>query len=593
MKPSITTVLVAGFGLLIVAGMALVLGISMWSAQKNTRALLRDNATIAVRSLAREVRGHLAPISEARAYVARLIASGKLASGDDDRLAELLLAASAAAPQIFGMGFLRADGRFLRVVRGRGAAPAVTAAEVPDLSRILAEARAGTRPDAWSEVVRTGDASATLLADWISVRRDGEFLGLLVASVAVDDLSRHLAGSGGPPGSNRFVLYGADRVLAHRGMAGGAYGRGEDVPLPRLDEVGDPALAGLRSGDARPLRLLDFDDDIRAHLADAAGAERVYLYKELGAVGGVPLTAGLHIGPEDGLGVELGRLLWAAAAGAAVILASVAAAVVFGRRVAAPIRALAAGSSAVADLEFDRVARLEPSRVRELDDAARAFNRMMAGLRWFEAYVPRRLVRQLVEGDAEAASEEKQVTVMFTDMAGFAALSEQLPAAAVVRLLNEHFSVLVACVEAEGGTVDKYIGDSMMAFWEHDDPGAADRVLRCAAAIRAGIAAENARRRAGGGLELAMRIGIHSGRAIVGNVGAAGRVNYTLIGDAVNVAARLEQLCKEAASGRGGVAVLASGETAALLSDRSRLAFRGRYPVRGRDGDIEVYEPEE
>ena len=130
-----------------------------------------------------------------------------------------------------------------------------------------------------------------------------------------------------------------------------------------------------------------------------------------------------------------------------------------------------------------------------------------------------------------------------------------------------------------------------MAFWEEDGANTADRALRAAAAIRASVAAENARRRAAGAAAVAMRIGIHTGPAIVGNIGAEGRVNYTLIGDTVNVAARLEQLCKEA-SGGGECAILLSGETATLASGRPDLAFRGRYPVRGRDAAVEAYELE-
>ena len=80
----------------------------------------------------------------------------------------------------------------------------------------------------------------------------------------------------------------------------------------------------------------------------------------------------------------------------------------------------------MAEFEFDRVERLRPSRLRELDEAARAFNRMMAGLRWFETYVPRQLVQRLVERDAPVVSEEKLVTVIFTDIVGFSTLAEQM-----------------------------------------------------------------------------------------------------------------------------------------------------------------------
>ena len=108
--------------------------------------------------------------------------------------------------------------------------------------------------------------------------------------------------------------------------------------------------------------------------------------------------------------------------------------------------------------------RLKPSRLRELDEASDAFNRMTTGLRWFETYVPRQLVHRLMARNSLVESEQKKVTVMFTDIDGFSTLTEHMPAAETAATLNEHFAILVECIEAKGGTVDKYIGDSVMAF---------------------------------------------------------------------------------------------------------------------------------
>ena len=591
MKPSITTVLVTGFGLLIVVGMMLVQGISLWTAQRNTLALLGDLSHLAISSFVREVRGHLRPVEDANSYIAGMIESGALDPADDARFAQALLTTSAAARQILGMGFVHADGRVVRVLRGRGASEEAHVADLPDLADTLAAGRELPRRPFWSDAVWEELVDSTILTVRTPVWEGDRYLGVLLSAVTVGDLSRFIAGAGtGSLSRNLFVLYGEDHVLAHRNMAGGSYRRGDDVPLPRLDEVGDRVLARFRSPDFREL-LIALAEGVSGHAVMIDGEEYVFIHTRIDSLGRVPLTAGIYAGPEDGLGVEWNRLVAAGIAGGVVILVSVAIAVLLGRRVSAPVKALAAAAGSVAALEFGRVAPLKPSRVRELDEAARAFNRMIAGLRWFETYVPRQLVRRLVERDAPVVSEEKRVTVMFTDIAGFSTLSERMPPAEVARLLNAHFSILVGCIEAEGGTVDKYIGDSLMAFWEEDGANAADRALRAAAAIRAAVAAENARRRAAGADAVAMRIGIHTGPAIVGNIGAEGRVNYTLIGDTVNVAARLEQLCKEAAGG-GEVAVLLSGETATLASGRAGLAFRGRYPVRGRAAAVEAYELE-
>ena len=105
-----------------------------------------------------------------------------------------------------------------------------------------------------------------------------------------------------------------------------------------------------------------------------------------------------------------------------VIFLYVFASVLLGRRISAPIRVLAAGSAAIADFDLEHVHRLKPSRLRELNEASDAFNRTTAGLRSFETYVPRQLVRRLMDRDAPVQSEQKTVTVMFSDIAGFSTL---------------------------------------------------------------------------------------------------------------------------------------------------------------------------
>jgi adenylate cyclase len=589
LKPSITTALVFGFGALIVVGMVVVLAISMWSAQKNTRSLLADNARLAMLSLIRETRRQLNPVMSTNAYVAELINAKRIDTDDAEDIATALLTAMAGAEQVYGMAFIHPDGSNIRVRRGVGRLPDAAVAATPLFAASIAEAREHRNPY-WGRPIWLEGPKTTVISVRTPIWEGDTFRGVLVAGVAVNALSRFIArSSGGPLTGNRFILYGRDHVLAHTNMAAGGYKRHPDIPLPRLDEVDDRAVANIWNTENRGRLLFQLDSATKGHWARIDGDPHIFLYRQLTDFGDTPLLVGNYVGSDDGLGVELNRLVWSGVAAIAVILLCVAGAVVLGRRMSAPIRQLAEGSQAVAELDLESVPRLRPSRLRELDDAAAAFNRMTTGLRWFGTYVPRNLVDRLIERDAPFDSEEKTVTVMFTDIAGFATLSEHMPAAETAELLNTHFTILARCIEEEGGTVDKYIGDSVMAFWEPgaDGPGV-DRALRAADAIRAGVAAENVRRAGLGQPDVEVRIGIHTGPAIVGNIGAPGRMNYTLVGDTVNVAARLEQFCKDY-SGRDGSTILISGETAALSSRRGALAALGRRAVRGRDGEIEVF----
>lgn len=588
-KPSLTTALVLGFGGVILVGMLLVQGISMWSAQKNTRELLADNAQFAVLSLVRETRRRLAPVGELNEYITRLIDAGQIDINDPDVLGETLLTAMAGTDQVYGMAFVYPDGSSVRVRRGRGVLPPAPAPVSAENMRLVTEAGSRYQPY-WGKPLWIEPIKSTVISIRTPIWEGDRLRGVLVSVVTVNALSRFIARSGAVPlAANRFVLFGRDHVLAHRLMEKGEFARQADIPLPRLDQVGDPILAKLWQTENRRRLLIALDRNTKGHGMLINGETHIFLYRELTGFGDTPLTVGIYAGPDDGLGAEFRRLIWAGVAGGIVILICVLAAVFLGRRISAPIRALAAGSTAIAELDLEHVARLKPSRLRELDEAADAFNRMTAGLRWFETYVPQQLVQRLMSREAPVESEHKRITVMFTDIAGFSTLSENMPAAETAAMLNEHFAILVACIEEEGGTVDKYIGDSVMAFWEPDESGIdVDRALRAALKIRAQVTEDNRTRRLENRVAPRVRIGIHTGNAIVGNIGAPGRVNYTLVGDSVNIAARLEQLCKEIGA-ESDAKILISGETAALASDRTGFVHHGNREIRGRADSIDVW----
>jgi adenylate cyclase len=179
---------------------------------------------------------------------------------------------------------------------------------------------------------------------------------------------------------------------------------------------------------------------------------------------------------------------------------------------------------------------------------------------------------------------------MFTDIAGFTTLSEHMDAASGARLLNHHFEILCRAVDAEGGTVDKFLGDGMLAFFGAPDrlKGHAAAAVRAAAAIREAMLQDNAAAETEGRPPLRVRIGIHTGPVIVGNIGAADRVNYTIIGDTVNVSQRLQGLAKEL-DPDAEVSIVISGETASRLNDRFQTTPAGKHLLRGRGGAIEVF----
>ena len=292
------------------------------------------------------------------------------------------------------------------------------------------------------------------------------------------------------------------------------------------------------------------------------------------------------------LSAELTRAALSGFIGLGALIAAVIAAVLLGKRLSRPVQAIAGHARQVADFDLENIQPLPRSRVRELDDQATAFNAMLIGLRAFSTYIPRSLVAKLVRsGEADIAEpREALVTVMFTDIAAFTTLSERMDASAATKLLNDHFAILCRAVDQHGGTVDKFLGDGMMAFF-----GAPDRLEEHAAcAVQAGIqirdemAADNARARQEGREPLVVRIGIHTGPVTVGNIGASDRVNYTIIGDTVNISQRLQGLGKTLAPGEETPVVI-SAETASHLDAGFEIVSAGRHLLRGRGEPTEVF----
>lgn len=208
----------------------------------------------------------------------------------------------------------------------------------------------------------------------------------------------------------------------------------------------------------------------------------------------------------------------------------------------------------------------------------------------FAQYVPSEVVARLIAQPEllRLGGEVREVTLMFTDLANFTTLSEQLSAEQTVEVLTGYFNAMTPLVHAAGGTVDKFIGDAVMAFWGAPlpDPHHAEHAVRAAIAMQQAMEPLVADLHARGLPGIHMRIGLHTGRVVVGNVGSTQRFSYTAIGDAVNLAARLE-----GANKAFGTSILLSGATAAQLPEDITLRPLDNVIVKGKTAPVRVYTP--
>jgi len=584
----ITVLLIIAVGALVTLSTGIVLVLSGGAAFRSTFELLQASAELIIERLEDDVRGHVAPAAGIAGALSDLVAGGHVDPAEQTQMIVAMKGAMAGHPQIAGLLFWRPDGSQIRILRtAQGGIKTSTQTRTPDADQRRAfEQVALRRAPTWRAPTFTGTTTFVNVAAPIY---DGDqLLGIIATGVTIAELSSFVDSIGRRLGLTAFILYGEAHVLAH----------------PALKDV-DPSQIYSRS---RPLvPIADFDDAVlklfqstapsTSHDVENAvvrrieidGKRHLAMSRQLDGLGETPWLVGVYA-PLESLDDQVRRLVGAMAAGLGVLAIAILCAVLLARYIARPIRRIAAVAEHVGRMELGRIEPLEHSRISELDEQAVAFNRMLDGLRWFETYVPKSLVDRLIAdaSDGSVPSGEREVTVMFTDIIGFTAMTENMSPADVAAMLNAHFEALAACIEEENGTLDKYIGDAVMAFWGAPDDQPDHAARACRAALSMADAVSGAAPDGISHPPIRLKIALHTGRLLVGNIGAKRRMNYTVIGDTVNTCSRIEALCARFDHGEGCV-ILASGDTVSRAAGQG-FAFEdvGAFEVKGRSRPVSV-----
>ncbi len=591
----ITPTLTLSVGFLVLLAVGLVLYVQ-WNA---SRKIMTDLAgRVCIRNLeimTQGVDGHLSPVRKQVEYLADLLEDGVYDLEAKPRLADLLLGSVASSPQIGAVVILSVDGLAVRVRRagegGRYDVAFPNFDQVPAFRDLIEDAQergAGY----WGDPVYNPEIDTTFINYRRPLRKNGRLVGLIAAAVTIKDLSRLASKLGSIFGSTAFLTYDVNKVLAHPRLLTESFPRSAREPAVSVERLGDPVLSGL--GRAVPSEFADLSAqrNARMHELEVDGVRYFVLRKTLRQYGETPLVIGSYIAAGK-VDAPVRLLYTSGLIGLAMLMVALLSAVFLSHKIAAPIRRTTAGVMQVGRLSFSDVEPIPGTWIKEVSDLARAFNGMLSGLRSFETYVPRILVQRLIKqvGGSEIASEERELTVMFTDIADFTAMCEGLTAKEVADFINEHLTILGECVEEEGGTIDKYIGDSLMAFWGAPEPLENSEEMACRAArkIAIAMAKENERRASQGKPPVRVRVGIHTGPLVVGNIGSPSRINYTVVGDTVNTTQRLESLGKEFAP-NDMVVVLISDETASRLPSEFRTEPAGSFQVKGRLKPVSVHQ---
>ena len=355
--------------------------------------------------------------------------------------------------------------------------------------------------------------------------------------------------------------------------------------MPRLDEVGHPALAQVKGQVADVLtsehsarRRIDVDGEPWRMTIDP------YILEE-----GPPLWIGVVVPEADFLSQvreQQRTILWVSLL---TLLGALGLAAWMARLYGKPLRQLAKESERITSLDLTEGAPID-SHVVETYQLARTQENMRAALQSFSKYIPTAVVQELLRrGEAaQLGGQSMPVTIMFTDIRQFTTISEQMEPAELSQHLAEYFESMMTIIRDEGGAVDKMIGDAIMAMWgapvadDNQAEGAVRAAVRCALFVQD----FNARCERNDTPPLWTGFGIASGTAFVGNFGAPSRLNFTALGDVVNLAARLEGANKVF-----GGTILCSNATRQAAGEGFEWVRVDRVGVKGKTEPEPVFEP--
>lgn len=424
------------------------------------------------------------------------------------------------------------------------------------------------------------DRRPGITASYPALGKDGRLLGVVGIDIELETLSQFLAGLEVGHSGVAFILDANGEVVAYP-HAEGVVVQGEDGLRPvRVHEL-SKAWVGAS--------LLEYTQTRRPRFTFTHQNKRyIAAYKPLTASIGKDWTIGVVV-PEDDFtgpleaadrGVMLISLL--------ILAVAVIATTFLSRSISQPIVRLTEATTRIRNLDLDDETTIS-SPIREIQLMEDAVSAMKTGLRSFRRYVPATLVRQLIETgeDARLGGQTRELTLLFSDVTDFTARSEGMPPQELMVHLSEYLDEITRLIIEHGGTVDKYMGDGIMAFWGAPARDEQHAVHACRAALEARARLEDLNQawKAQGTMCFPTRWGIHTGETVVGNVGSAERMNYSAVGDGVNLASRLEAVNKIY-----GTSIIVSETTRQATGDGFICRPLGAVAVKGKQEPVSIFE---
>ena len=623
-KPRLSAVMAAIFVCLSIPILIFILAYNYYRISEAMMATLKDDVAKARQGSIENVEGMIADVAGTLRLLAEMVEADPTYFRTDQS-GEVLFQALTSADEIDAAFVSYEDGYHRAVTRidddRRRSDPKIPSTAnwhmnyVDDFSAGTARSRHRTFYDTWDHVVGAyvvpttvdyraysgypaAKASGTLaIADpeinsdtgypIINMRfpafHDGKFIGCSGASITLDVLSRFLAAQHASPHSTTIIAdLNSGRVIAASDMQKSVRVSGRKLEIARLENFADDNVR-------EAFRLqAHFNQGDFLFRSPRDGQELSASFARFPESFGLPWEA-IVVTPTDDF---IGQLK---ATNRQIVLIIIALSIVevfliylLAHRLSRPIVSISEELKSAETLSFKPSAN-RPSSIREIAQLQAAAALLRNSLQSFSLFAPVEVVRRLIESGVPLALgvEKRNLTIWFSDLESFTSHAEQWTPDALLEKMSIYFEQVSRSIIDEKGTIDKFIGDGVMAFWGAPDAHPDHPLSACAGALRAARRMERANQawRSEGEPELRIRIGLNTADVLVGNIGSTKRLSYTVIGDGVNVAARLEGMNKIF----GTTICMSDSVFAAVATDVVARPLR-RVRVKGRQQDFMAYE---
>ena len=613
-KPTLRMTIPVALGLVALLSAALI----AWIFYRSSREMMLETARTLVAQvserIAEQTRSYLGPVKNTTLIEARLAASGELRSDDLRGMEGQFFAVLAEYHRIKMIEFGDEKGNFLSVWRNPD--ESISTKTIIRLGNAVVSQIKERNPDAgvgtvravrrdeqdpydprqrpwyrgampvdgvfWTDVYLHADSDDLIISAAAALAGpDGRRFGVVSTAMSLGEVDRFLSTIRLGQSGKVFLADRSGRLVGYPDLRGRLVGAGAERRLPDLVSSGDADLQALairpevKTALASEGSIDFFRFDVGKRALYATVAPLSYRVAEGWFVGAI-LPEDDFLGP---LKQTVTRtMLFALGVSALAALLSV----LLGRRISGSLHAITEETSRLRSLQFDGRA-LPDSPFQEISEVLSAYGRMKIGLRAFQKYVPIKLVRLLLEGDQDPqlGGRVEELTIFFSDIRGFSTFAETSSPQDIADRLGSYLGLMAETIDRRHGTVDKFIGDAVMAFWNAPRP-VKDHAYE---GVLAALECQEALRLKDPEGLFYTRIGLHTAEVMVGNFGSPDRLSYTLAGDGVNLASRLEGVNKQY-----GTQILASAATIERVAGRVECRKLDVIAAKGRSRPTAIYE---